>query len=574
MNQWTQSDLDNLNNITGLNLTKADLFGSQPKGITYTNNPEGQLGTGHWYTEPTEFGYPGGETVVLDPKYYSTSPTGAVSTIMPGSGDQNRYPVINGQQVYRLADPSRAIDKSKIKYDPYIGVYTTMDNVSHSSGSNFMDKLVPWVIGGAGALMTAGALGLGPLAGGAGGAGASTTAAAGGGSFVPSAATNGMLGVNAVNVGGAGASMLSPELMGVMASSGSMTPELAAAIGSGAAISTATPGVMESISNFVATKPLEAAKLGLTAASIAGGLGGGSGGSSGLFGGGFGNLLGGIGSGIVANNLSKDMLDNASKLADNINFTPYTIKSSLGNTYQDPTTGAMVSELSPQWQQANNALLDNFYGNLQYSQMDPMQASQYAYNMGSQLNAYQDEQNRLGLENRLLAQGMLGSTGGASQMRALYDSMNQRDLGREAQSLQLGQNMLNNYQQRAMNAYNPLMDITKTLNNQINVSSTMGGQNLAAEQTKANLLNNAYLTRNDTLAKASQGFFGSPLFTGNNGGMLGNLINTGVNAVGNIFGNNPSPTEYLNYNPASVYDGSWTANGPFDSSTYTGQIWD
>jgi hypothetical protein len=43
------------------------------------------------------------------------------------------------------------------------------------------------------------------------------------------------------------------------------------------------------------------------------------------------------------------------------------------------------------------------------------------------------------------------------------------------------------------------------------------------------------------------------------GAMLGQYIGKGLNFGGN---------------PASAYNGTWTANGPFDARTYTGQIWD
>lgn len=259
-----------------------------------------------------------------------------------------------------------------------------------------------------------------------------------------------------------------------------------------------------------------------TAGGVASVLGGGTGGASG--GTDWGSLIGAGGNAALQNYLSNQQVDNAAKLAESIKFTPYNISSGMGRTYVDPATGEMKSELAPEWQNAQNTLMDSFYGNMQQANMDPMQASQYAYNMGSQLNAYQDEQNRLGLENRLLSQGMLGSTGGGTQMRSLYDSMNQRDLAREAQSLTLGQDMLNQYQNRALSSYNPAWNTQQSFANQVGQSGSLGGQSLQGQMAGANLMNNAFINRNDMLSQTGQNLFSSPMFSGQNG-----LVNQGLN---------------------------------------------
>jgi hypothetical protein len=282
-------------------------------------------------------------------------------------------------------------------------------------------------------------------------------------------------------------------------------------------------------------------------AKTLGGLTGAVGSSSAGGGGGtdWGSLIGTGGNAALQNYLSNQQVDNAAKLAESIKFTPYNISSGMGRTYVDPATGEMKSELAPEWQNAQNALMGSFYGNMQQANMDPMQASQYAYNMGSQLNAYQDEQNRLGLENRLLSQGMLGSTGGGTQMRSLYDSMNQRDLAREAQSLNLGQDMLNQYQNRALAAYNPAWNTQTQFANQVNQSGSLGGQALQGQMAGANLMNNAYLNRNDMLSQGGQNFFGSPAFSGQNG-----LLNQGANWLSGSLGGTSSPGWDTGYNSA------------------------
>ena len=63
------------------------------------------------------------------------------------------------------------------------------------------------------------------------------------------------------------------------------------------------------------------------------------------------------------------------------------------------------------------------------------------------LYAKQIRGERLGLENRLLSQGMLGSTGGASQAEALYNAQAQAAAGRDASRYQRAEGMQQqNYQ--------------------------------------------------------------------------------------------------------------------------------
>ena len=63
------------------------------------------------------------------------------------------------------------------------------------------------------------------------------------------------------------------------------------------------------------------------------------------------------------------------------------------------------------------------------------------------LYAQQTRRDRLGLENRLLSQGMLGSTGGASQTQALHNAQAQAAAGRDASRYQRAEGMQQqNYQ--------------------------------------------------------------------------------------------------------------------------------
>jgi len=80
---------------------------------------------------------------------------------------------------------------------------------------------------------------------------------------------------------------------------------------------------------------------------------------------------------------------------------------------------------------------------------DPTQAAREYYSQYIEPDlSYQQEQARLGLENRLLSQGMLGSTGGAMQMGELARAQSAEQRAGRAGAFTQAQDLLNQMRQR------------------------------------------------------------------------------------------------------------------------------
>jgi len=79
---------------------------------------------------------------------------------------------------------------------------------------------------------------------------------------------------------------------------------------------------------------------------------------------------------------------------------------------------------------------------------DPFELQQQIYQQQRELFAPQQEEERLALENRLLAQGMLGATGGQQRMGALLESQQTQDLARQGQALTQAQQLVDLYRGR------------------------------------------------------------------------------------------------------------------------------
>jgi len=81
---------------------------------------------------------------------------------------------------------------------------------------------------------------------------------------------------------------------------------------------------------------------------------------------------------------------------------------------------------------------------------DPYAAGQKFYEMQKELYAPQQEKERLALEERLLAQGMLGSTGGAERQQALLEAQAQQDRQAQYEGLEKAQSLIDLYRGREL----------------------------------------------------------------------------------------------------------------------------
>lgn len=119
----------------------------------------------------------------------------------------------------------------------------------------------------------------------------------------------------------------------------------------------------------------------------------------------------------------------------------------LGSYKQDPLDaltadqrsagGALDSFLQHQGGQAGSEA-DSFFAALQKMGSDPQAAANDRYNLLTKQAAPGEEQARNALQQKLFAQGRLGTSGGGVDTKALYDSQGNADLGRQAMGQDYG----------------------------------------------------------------------------------------------------------------------------------------
>lgn len=252
-----------------------------------------------------------------------------------------------------------------------------------------------------------------------------------------------------------------------------------------------------------------------------------------------------------ANSAANKLSDAANNAAQQGKFTPYNVYSGAGAGMFD-ANGNATATLSPEYQALRNQYLQNANGNLSALQnYDPQAAANTVYGQLSALSAPQEEQDRLNMENRLLAQGMLGSTGGGIQNQALLTSQGLAGVGRQVQSWQMGQDVLNQMQNRALGATNAATALDAMPLNNLNMGGAFGGRAQQGNQFGANLQYNAAGAGAGATASFWQG--------------LGQQVSPGITtATNNYFQQNPwGGSPYVPPTQAqanSYYGGLWTGN--------------
>jgi hypothetical protein len=139
---------------------------------------------------------------------------------------------------------------------------------------------------------------------------------------------------------------------------------------------------------------------------------------------------------------------------------PWNVEGPFGSTKftyaTNPETGEMEKrlvgmELSPELKKEYDLSLESRQGQREAIagyQGDPDKAAQAYYDRYKQIVAPEQESQVLGLENRLVGQGMLGSTGGAGQMQALRQAQYATDLNARMESDTQVQGMIDTYRAR------------------------------------------------------------------------------------------------------------------------------
>ena len=170
-----------------------------------------------------------------------------------------------------------------------------------------------------------------------------------------------------------------------------------------------------------------------------------------------------------------------------IGFTPYSITTGMGTGSIDPLTGQYSSVLNPEQQTMQDSLFAQ--ANTLSGQAGPTGAELYEQMQAAR--APQNEQQRLALENRLAAQGRLGTQtaafGGTPEALALEKAIQQTQatdyLGAQSQAGLLEQQRLGNISGLLGAAYKPEENILTSMLG----LSPLSNQNLQSELGRSQL---------------------------------------------------------------------------------------
>lgn len=178
---------------------------------------------------------------------------------------------------------------------------------------------------------------------------------------------------------------------------------------------------------------------------------------------------------------------------------------------------AAIRDAMARDQQANTTFDQAGYDAAKGQQGSP---EQHMYDLMRQLSQPGEQQDRTDLESRLFAQGMLGSANGQGynpQMKALDDSQQQAQLGRELTALTTTPDLMTKYQNLYNSAANGVSGIDTNLNDILKTSGNIG------IQQGSNTIQNA--------AVQNQIQQGSGNFWGSAAGSIGQAVGNGVNSI-------------------------------------------
>jgi hypothetical protein len=131
---------------------------------------------------------------------------------------------------------------------------------------------------------------------------------------------------------------------------------------------------------------------------------------------------------------------------------PWDVKGHFGEAQFDEEGRQLDMSLSEPWQSEYDVAMAGAKtqrGYIAGMEADPMAAGKKFYDMQKAIYAPEQEQARLSQENRLLSQGMLGSTGGAHRIEALRKAQEMQDLEAQYSGLDKAQSMIDTYRGRS-----------------------------------------------------------------------------------------------------------------------------
>jgi len=168
----------------------------------------------------------------------------------------------------------------------------------------------------------------------------------------------------------------------------------------------------------------------------------------------WGQIIGGLISGAATRKASKNNLSAQREAADLAykRSMPWSTSGMFGGVTFDEEGKTVDIGLAPELQKEYDIALAGAEKQRQYIsdiEADPMASGKKFYEMQKAIYAPEQEAERLAMENRLLGQGMLGSSGGAGQMGGLLQAQAVRDLEAQYQGLAQAQSMIDTYRGRA-----------------------------------------------------------------------------------------------------------------------------
>lgn len=131
---------------------------------------------------------------------------------------------------------------------------------------------------------------------------------------------------------------------------------------------------------------------------------------------------------------------------------PWDVQGAFGEANYDEEGRQLDMSLSEPWQAEYDLAMQGAKDQRGYiagMEGDPYAAGQKFYEQQKALYAPDQEKDRLALENRLLGQGMLGSSGGAARQEALRKAQAQVDLQAQYDGLEKAQGLIDTYRGRA-----------------------------------------------------------------------------------------------------------------------------
>jgi len=151
---------------------------------------------------------------------------------------------------------------------------------------------------------------------------------------------------------------------------------------------------------------------------------------------------------------------------------------------------------------------------------DPFQAAEKYYQMQKQLYAPEQAEERLATEERLVAQGMFGSTGGAEQMRKLREAQQMQDMQTRAAAQDRVQQLIDTYRGRQATALGTAADIGQLPAKYAELAQGIAGVQQKAASSAADMASKAALSRGQSQASMALGM-ANKLGGLNWGGMFG-----------------------------------------------------